>query len=833
VTGLWKFSISIIFIFVLSGCGGGADSDPAPASALTGIYTTTTKIEVQPGEKFQIKVIATYEDGSEKDVSDSNAVFMFSTLYDANNNSQNGLISFNQAGNEVTALVIGTGFSTVYYSEFDAVTDEPYAFQMDVEVVIGNQVPAELQGQWQYVHSGTEKWLGKVVEYEYTQIDANQLKLTGSDNNTYYLIRAGIPNVQVAGQLSAVTDLIGKSKPENKAISVGDISLILENISTNEQTEVTPNLDGTFDVALPSTDYELVATDTVSGEIVTTEVEIGGAAVDIGEFTLTSSSSYNFKTSLRKDTFNENNEYLYFGTLPGQEEIVYYKTIRISNIGNQDASGVSFNVSMTDPDVRNLTAENTLGGMAAGGYLEIPVSFSFNRPLTNKAVTIDITMTDINNKVWTDYISLPLSKEIPVTVSAKSKTLLGVNGYVVTPGRKLLKLSGTSSIVRLPYIPGDTYDVTLAASSITTEEAYCLGIGYTGACNSSVFDSFTQTGIYEPDNEVSTATPASLLNELVSYVSVGDIDYFKFSFDALTKPFDAYTVNSIDTPGLAYSVSLVGNYAYIVDANIGLQIIDISDHSQISIDNTYVVSSSENGLFVSGNYAYVFDTFYGLTVLDVSNPVAPLFVGRQIVSGKALGGTVVNNLVYLASEQNGLHIIDVTTPATPSLLGVVDTPGLAQTVAVKGSIAYVADSLSGVQVIDVSDSANPVILSNVSTTGAAWAVKVVGDIAYIADNGVGLLLYDISTPSTPVPLGIVENLYYFNDIKVEGTIAYVTDYYSGLQFIDISTPSNPVIIGKIIAPGTPAGVEIRNGFAYVANTSQGFSVISLTSPAVP
>jgi len=833
VTGFWKLLVSILVVSIVSSCGGGSDSpaDPdndLPSPRLTGIYTTTPNIELQPGQTYKLTVMATYDDGSEADVSDAYDVRMAPNLYESNyTNYQYGVISVTETGSNITALAAGSGYSEVYYTEVDPVTSETFAYQMAVKITVGYVVPVELRGLWQYVHSGAERWLNNVLEYSYTQVDANQLKLTGSDGNTYYLLRAGIPDVQVAGQLSVLPDNTGKSK-SNKAISVGDISLILENINTTEETDVSLNSDGSFDVTLPSTDYELTATDNVTGENITAQIDVSGATTDVGEFTLTNSSLHNFKSSLRNSTFAENNEFLYFGTLTGQTDIVYNKVLRVTNVGSTDVSGISFNITMPDPDVKNLTVTTTLGGMAAGGYLDIPVSFSFARPSVNKTVRLNIAITDINNQIWNDHVSLSLSKEKAVNVSVVSLGSTGVNGYLITPGRKLIRLDWSSSTVRVPYIAGESYQIAFSTPGITTEETYCVNVGFSQECNLNSFDGFTQTGINEPDDNVAAATTLGLFDQAVSYLSVGDIDYLNFSFDAIHTPFDGYKQGSIDTPGFANSVTSVGSYIYVADGESGIQVLDVSNPSTPEIVANSSAYSTTQELVVAGNYAYAFDYTGGLLVYDVSTPLSPVGVSQKLLAGVVSGGTVNGNFAYVSAHNDGLKVVDISNPAIPVHVGSVDTPGSAADVAVVGNIAYVADWTTGMQIVDVSQPAAPVIVGSIATLGAARSVDVDNNILFVSAGGAGLNLYDISTPSAPVLLGAVDTLFSTEGVKVVGDFAYVADGDKGMVVIDISTPTRPVIVSTLGTPNYATGIEVKNDVAYVSDLTTGLHIFSLT-----
>ncbi|MFM6024176.1 MAG: hypothetical protein ACKPER_14820, partial [Dolichospermum sp.] len=160
-----------------------------------------------------------------------------------------------------------------------------------------------------------------------------------------------------------------------------------------------------------------------------------------------------------------------------------------------------------------------------------------------------------------------------------------------------------------------------------------------------------------------------------------------------------------DTNSLAWSVQVVGNYAYVPDNTSGLQIIDISNPTSPTLKGNYDTPAAIDVQIV-GNYAYVADDWSGLQIIDISNPAAPTLVGTYNTPGNAIDVQIVGNYAYVADYESGLQIIDISNPAAPTLVGTYDTPGNAYSVQIVDNYAYVADHVSGLQIIDVSDFTN-------------------------------------------------------------------------------------------------------------------------------
>ncbi|MCZ8191606.1 MAG: DUF4347 domain-containing protein, partial [Microcystis sp. LE19-338.1B] len=136
-------------------------------------------------------------------------------------------------------------------------------------------------------------------------------------------------------------------------------------------------------------------------------------------------------------------------------------------------------------------------------------------------------------------------------------------------------------------------------------------------------------------------------------------------------------VGNYDTPGEAHDVKVVGNYAYVADFSLGLQIIDISNPTNPSLIGNYDTSGSAMDVQIVGNYAYVADYESGLQIIDISNPSNPTFKGNYSGFGWGYGLEVVGNYAYVASDYQGLTIIDISNPSNPTLIGNYDTSGFA------------------------------------------------------------------------------------------------------------------------------------------------------------
>jgi hypothetical protein len=123
-----------------------------------------------------------------------------------------------------------------------------------------------------------------------------------------------------------------------------------------------------------------------------------------------------------------------------------------------------------------------------------------------------------------------------------------------------------------------------------------------------------------------------------------------------------------------------GHYLLTVDFNPFLNVYDNSDPTNITLVANFPTRSSTFGLTIVGNYAYVPEAQIGaVQVFDISNPTNIVEVGVFDAHGPCESLFVANNLVYVANWDQGLAII----PSAPHFQFTVQidaTPGVPFTI---------------------------------------------------------------------------------------------------------------------------------------------------------
>jgi len=125
----------------------------------------------------------------------------------------------------------------------------------------------------------------------------------------------------------------------------------------------------------------------------------------------------------------------------------------------------------------------------------------------------------------------------------------------------------------------------------------------------------------------------------------------------VTLPSDPVLLGRVVTPGLAYSVAVIDETAYVASLG-GVCVVDCSDLfaprfvTRLPGDSQWQTIEAEGDrVFVAANP--------GLRVLDASSPLAPRLIGRYTDQGWEQGLAYADGLVFLATDSGGLEILAV------------------------------------------------------------------------------------------------------------------------------------------------------------------------------
>ena len=240
----------------------------------------------------------------------------------------------------------------------------------------------------------------------------------------------------------------------------------------------------------------------------------------------------------------------------------------------------------------------------------------------------------------------------------------------------------------------------------------------------------------------------------------------------------------------------------------GMYIIDVSDPASMSLAARRETQELTTGVCVAGNYAFLADRRMGIEIWDVSDVYAPRYVNGVLsedtsTSQREYQDCVVDgHFLYVGVyDGKGVAIYDIANLQTPVLAATIELDGCGQGVAVQNGILYASTALASRGISGTRGEAED----------------------YASGAGNGLEIYDVSDAYAPVHLSTLKlegrcscNLHDVWDVSVSGTKAYVSNMYSGVWVVDVSDPSAPVIEENYVIKLYPGDEDYReyNGEAY-------------------
>jgi len=335
-----------------------------------------------------------------------------------------------------------------------------------------------------------------------------------------------------------------------------------------------------------------------------------------------------------------------------------------------------------------------------------------------------------------------------------------------------------------------------------------------------------------------------------------------------------FQITELELPDRSLDVWVEGNYAYVVAADSGMRVVDVSHlnnlqevasynfglnpANKIHVQNNiafisyngsglHLVNVSDpihpvnmsifftadvRGVFPSNSLAYIANGYKGLSVVDISNPFYPFQRSEyRPNAGTSLGVCKSGNTVYVTGEQRLICSIDITTPLYPTVnLDWFWSGFNGVDIVVRDTLAYIAGHLQGLMIMNVADPTVPTLVGAFDTPGAAYGIAVQGNFAYVADGDSGLRIIDISNPTQPQEIGSYNSIR-ATKLTVAGNYAYLVHPAFGLYILNISDPSHPSMVGQLSLGGWTTDIQVVGGLAFLA--SNDLTIVDIADPAQP
>jgi|GEM_PF-5830993 len=323
------------------------------------------------------------------------------------------------------------------------------------------------------------------------------------------------------------------------------------------------------------------------------------------------------------------------------------------------------------------------------------------------------------------------------------------------------------------------------------------------------------------------------------------------------------TGNIFDPPADATALAIEGDYAYVLDnggATEGMRIIELQNQETGRSRLAGFVQTPGNAFAVAAieNYAWIADGTEGVTSVNISDPDSPVLINQSFDAPNDARDIKIleyeDGSVYAFIADNGSSNPGLIIAETDSQGGLIHTDWVsipnARAVAtyeektkkgnVKARYALVANTM-GLNIVDVTDPANPGTPQFLDTSdggGQARDVEANPPYAVVANGAGGILLVDLSDPENPRQIDSFEAQGTSEAIYIHESYIHVALGKRGLLVLGISD-TDPIELTPIDidpnedrespyynTPGYATDVAVagdgNNRYTYLADTHGGF-----------
>jgi hypothetical protein len=306
----------------------------------------------------------------------------------------------------------------------------------------------------------------------------------------------------------------------------------------------------------------------------------------------------------------------------------------------------------------------------------------------------------------------------------------------------------------------------------------------------------------------------------------------------------------------AGKIFMQGNFAYLVDVNKGVHIINISD-SKNPVKVAYIPIPGCADIAIKNNYLYA-DSYKDLVTIDISNPASARLVNNisgvfpENYNGNFTADTSKIIVDWVKSDTTIMHNFNdlkrqnyyggIFYSASPS--SATQTSSTIPGTAVGGSTArfgmlnnrmYTVSTFS-LEVFNTDNASAPSYIKTINMLqGGIETIFPYNSMLFIGSQS-GMFVYDAAIPDNPVKLSQFMHVRSCDPVIADGGYAYVTlsggsacgGYSNQLDVLNITNINAPVAVKTYQLKG-PRGLSKDGNLLLICDGTDGLKLFDATS----
>ncbi|WP_371804137.1 LVIVD repeat-containing protein [Candidatus Lokiarchaeum ossiferum] len=281
-------------------------------------------------------------------------------------------------------------------------------------------------------------------------------------------------------------------------------------------------------------------------------------------------------------------------------------------------------------------------------------------------------------------------------------------------------------------------------------------------------------------------------------VDVDVIDGIAYISEMRANALKIINVSDPSNPVLLSSYEVSGNHqlsvqnqiVYITDHNRGLVVINVTNASHPVFISRYSDPGFIDDLYIVNDTAYVIDQDDGLEIVDISDPTNLVKLGSFNFGGTGQYNVDViirDNIAYLTDQVSGFYIADVSDPTNITELYHYEGSGMGW-MDIYNDFLYIPNQQT-VLLFNIEDPESTKLIREIKVGTGPFVITIKNDLACVSTDTEGVKILDLSNPRYPKVIGSFNNEGMPFMTSIENDYIYVAGTSSGLEILQM-TPLN-------------------------------------------
>lgn len=296
----------------------------------------------------------------------------------------------------------------------------------------------------------------------------------------------------------------------------------------------------------------------------------------------------------------------------------------------------------------------------------------------------------------------------------------------------------------------------------------------------------------------------------------------------ITNPDEPLLKGDVFIDDMASTFAIANQKAY-VGGYKGLYIMEYSVEGHLETIASMPLSTAVRDIYLIDTYAYILLANIGIGIVDVSDAYNPVMLDTLETSYACVSIEVNENLAWIAAGESGIKAFDISNPLSPELVLNHPLTGTTRSIAIEGGQLYVINNHQGILVFDIGELPELTLLSTTPLMKTGSNVAVANDILAVNIIMYGCVLYDISNPAAPDSIYAIPGDWPYIGVDLKDNLL-MQNIGTDIRLFDLGNPQEVELLSEMNMTGHFQEFCYWNNHVYGNGYKQKLLAVDVSDP---